>query len=126
MHRLAAAVCLIIFVVAVIFTGRKITITQCESHRKYVKSSLSSIKEENWKNAKSIAENSVKEWESGEKKLAVFLKRETLDEIRLSYSELNAAIDCKDKNIAITKCALIEALIDEIDEKEEFSVMSFF
>ena len=126
MHRLIAATVLTLSVILVIFFGTRIIKENCTAIKKQVNVFLEDINDNNWDKAKKETNKSAEFWNDKENIMAVFIKGDVLDDISICYYELKTAVLIEDKNDALIKCSKLKGLINEITEKEKFSVMSFF
>jgi len=126
MYRIIAAIVLSVFIGIVIFTGRTVTSNQCNEHREQIDNAMKNIMDEDWESVEKTVNKAMDNWGRGEQFLIIFLQREALDEMSISYNELYAAVKMKDKSIAYSKCYVLNSLIDEIEEKESFSLKLFF
>jgi len=126
MHRLIASFLISVSVFLVIFYGTGIIKENCGEMKKHLNNFPEQITDSEWENAEETAKKTSEFWNEKENIMSVFIKGDVLDDISLCIFQLTAAVNLKDRDNAIIKCAELKGLINEIEEKEKFSIMSFF
>lgn len=80
--------------------------------------------DDEWKSAKSIAEDIQKQWDKYKKVWPMLIDHFEIDNLNTKLAELQAYIICSNKTEALSKLAALKVLIKHIPERESFIIQN--
>lgn len=80
------------------------------------------VKKEDWKAASSQYNIINEKWSDSHEKYMILVDHYEIDNINMSFSELKAYIDTKNKSLSLAKILNLKLLIDHITEKEALTL----
>lgn len=126
MKRLIPCFVIVVFVITGCIIGHRIAKNECQTTSKKLKECENAFIRGDYEDAKSIAIEIKKDWETSEEKLAVFVNHSFLDEISDNLAEIPYYTNEQNHSHGLSKISATEKLLKHIEEHQSLVPESFY